>query len=468
MSAKLKNTILKGVTIESIGAEGKCVARHENQVIFVDKVAPGDVVDIKIIKKRKNFLTAIPVDFVKYSVNRTKPFCEHFGTCGGCKWQHIDYETQLKYKRQQVIDSLERIAKVNLPKINPILPAPDTRYYRNKLEFTFSNKRWLTADEIKTSDIIDRNGLGFHMPGRYDKIININQCHLQDDISNRIRLATLAYAKEKKMDFYDLMAHQGLLRNLVIRISNKKEIMVIVQFGRNDHEQINSLLEYLMHRFPEITSLQYVINQKKNETYQDQQIISFAGDTCITEEMEGLAFRIGPKSFFQTNSAQALELYRIARRYAGLTGGETVYDLYTGTGTIANFIAGQAGKVIGLEYVADAVEDAKNNSAINQITNTRFFAGDIKDLLNAKFISTYGAPDVIITDPPRAGMHRHVVETLLQIKAPKIVYISCNPATQARDIGILGDLYEVMEVQPVDMFPQTYHVECIVLLELRK
>ena len=467
MSAKLKNTILKGVTIESIGAEGKCVARHENQVIFVDKVAPGDVVDIKITKKRKNFLTAIPVDFVEYSVNRTKPFCEHFGSCGGCKWQHIDYETQLKYKRQQVIDSLERIARVSLPEINPILPAPDTRYYRNKLEFTFSNKRWLTTDEIKTSDVIDRNGLGFHMPGRYDKIININKCHLQDDISNRIRLATLAYAKEKKMDFYDLLEHQGLLRNLTIRISNKNEIMVIVQFARNDHEQINSLLGYLMHRFPKITSLQYVINQKRNETYQDQQVIAFAGETCITEEMEGLAFRIGPKSFFQTNSVQALELYRIARRYAGLTGGETVYDLYTGTGTIANFIAGQAGKVIGLEYVADAIEDAKNNSAINQITNTRFFAGDIKDLLNAKFISTHGAPDVIITDPPRAGMHRQVVETLLQIKAPKIVYISCNPATQARDIGILGDIYEVLEVQPVDMFPQTYHVECVVLLELK-
>lgn len=468
MSGKLKNTVIKGVTIESIGAEGKCIARHENRVIFVDKVAPGDVADIKIVKKKKNFLTGIPVKIVRYSEHRTTPFCEHFGVCGGCKWQHIDYETQLYYKRQQVIDNLERIAKVTLPEINPIIPAADTRYYRNKLEFTFSNKRWLTHDEIKTATPLDKNGLGFHMPGRYDKVININKCHLQDDISNRIRLAILHYAKEKKLAFYDLLEHQGLLRNLIIRLSNQKEVMAIVQFARNEKENIENLLEHVKNRFPEITSLQYMINEKRNETYQDLQIICYAGQPYITEEMGGLKFRIGPKSFFQTNSDQALKLYRIASQYAGLTGDETVYDLYTGTGTIANFVARQAKKVIGLEYVEDAVEDAKVNSSINQITNTRFYAGDIKNLLNEDFIATHTAPDVVITDPPRAGMHHHVVDTLLKVGAPKIVYISCNPATQARDIGILSARYDVLKVQPVDMFPQTYHVECVILLELRK
>ena len=467
MSVKLKNTVIKGVTIESIAAEGKCVAHYENQVIFVDKVAPGDVVDIKIIKKKKNFLTGIPVNFLEYSQHRTEPFCEHFGICGGCKWQHIDYETQLLHKRQQVIDSLERIAKVALPEINPILPAADTRHYRNKLEFTFSNKRWLTHEEIKTGVAIDKNGLGFHMPGRYDKVININHCHLQGDISNRIRLATLKYAKDKKLEFYDLLEHQGLLRNLIIRLSNQKEVMVIVQFARNEQDSIRSLLDHLKTCFPEITSLQYVINSKRNETYQDLEVISYAGKPYITEVMADLKFRIGPKSFFQTNSSQALKLYQITSQYASLTGEETVYDLYTGTGTIANFVARQAGKVIGLEYVREAVEDARINSSVNQIINTTFYAGDIKDQLNDDFISEHSSPDVVITDPPRAGMHRDVVDTLLKVEAPKIVYISCNPATQARDVGLLSSKYDVSKVQPVDMFPQTYHTENVVLLELR-
>ena len=468
MNVRLKNTVIKGVTIESIAAEGKCVARFENQVIFVDKVAPGDVVDIKIIKKKKNFLIGIPVNFVEYSKLRTEPFCEHFGSCGGCKWQHIDYETQLYYKRQQVIDNLERIARVPLPEVKPILPAADTRHYRNKLEFTFSNKRWITTEEIKSGRPIDKNGLGFHIPGRYDKIININRCHLQGDISNRIRLETLQYAKEKKMEFYDLVKHHGMLRNLIIRLSNQKEVMVIVQFGHNDHDNICSLLGHLKTRFPEITSLQYMINEKGNETYQDLEIIPYAGKPYITEDMGGLKFRIGPKSFFQTNSSQALKLYEVARQFAGLSGGEIVYDLYTGTGTIANFVAHQATKVIGLEYVEEAIENAKINSSINGINNTEFYAGDIKGILNEAFVASHPAPDVIITDPPRAGMHQDVVEMLLNIGAPKIVYISCNPATQARDIALLSSGYNVLEVQPVDMFPQTYHVECVVLLELRK
>lgn len=468
MSARLKNTVIEGVTIESIAAEGKCVARHEDQVIFVDKVAPGDVVDIKILKKKKNFLIGIPVNYVEYSKHRTQPFCEHFGTCGGCKWQHIDYETQLYYKRQQVIDNLERIAKVPLPGINPIVPAPDTRRYRNKLEFTFSNKRWLTNEEIKSDGALDKNGLGFHIPGRYDKVININHCHLQDDISNRIRLETLRYVKEKKLEFYDLLEHHGFLRNLIIRISNRKEVMVIVQFARNEYENICSLLEHLKTKFPEITSLQYMVNEKRNETYLDLEIISYAGKPYITEEMAGLNFRIGSKSFFQTNSSQALKLYEITAAYAALKGDEIVYDLYTGTGTIANFVAGHAKKVVGLEYVEDAIEDAKTNSSINGIKNTEFYAGDIKELLNEDFISAHSSPDVVITDPPRAGMHRDVIDMLLKVAAPRIVYVSCNPATQARDIALLASRYEVLKVQPVDMFPQTYHVECVVLLELKK
>ncbi len=467
MGRKLKNTVIKGIQIESMAAEGKCVGRYENQVIFVSNVAPGDVADIRITKKRKSFLTGVPVNFQNYSSHRTEPFCEHFGLCGGCKWQHIDYETQLHYKRQQVIDNLERIAKVDLPEIQPILPANEIQRYRNKLEFTFSNKRWLTSEEIKAETPIDKNGLGFHMPGRFDKIIDINHCYLQDKISDKIRLATLKFAKAQNMEFYDLIKHRGLLRNLIIRTSNQQEVMVIIQFARREEDNIQALLAHLEQQFPEITSLQYVINEKRNETYQDLDVILFSGKPYVTEKMEDLKFRIGPKSFFQTNSSQALELYNIARQYAGLSGNEVVYDLYTGTGTIANYVAAHASKVVGLEYVAEAIEDAKTNAAINGINNAEFYAGDIKDLLNDEFVTKHARPDVVITDPPRAGMHQDVIDMLLKVAPTRIVYVSCNPATQARDVALLSAKYQVTKVQPVDMFPQTYHVESVVLLELR-
>lgn len=467
MSRKFKNKILEKVPIESIAAEGKCIARVNGQVVFVKDVAPGDIADLKVIRKKKKFLEAIPLQIHQYSEARTEPFCQHFWTCGGCKWQHIDYQTQLYYKRRQVIDSLERIAQVQLPEINPIIASEDTRYYRNKLEFTFSNKKWLTKEEIDSGKDLDRDALGFHMPGRFDKIIDIDHCHLQPDPSNPIRLAVKQYARKKNLSFYDIVKQEGFLRNLIIRTANTGQVMVIIQFGYEDQQQIKELMHFTSNRFPEITSLQYVINPKKNETFHDLEVTTFAGEPFITEQMEGLRFRIGPKSFYQTNSSQASELYKIIRNYAGLKGNELVYDLYTGTGTIANFAAQRAKKVIGIEYIASAIEDARVNSVINNITNTGFFAGDIKDILNDDFLERYGQPDVVITDPPRAGMHEDVVGTLLKTNAKKIVYVSCNPATQARDIAKLDTRYEVKAVQPVDMFPHTYHVENVALLVRR-
>ncbi|MDN5201261.1 23S rRNA (uracil(1939)-C(5))-methyltransferase RlmD [Fulvivirgaceae bacterium BMA10] len=470
-----QNTVIKNVQIESMTAEGKCVARIDGQVVFVEKVAPGDVVDLKITGKRKKFLHAQPTDFQSYSEHREKPFCEHFGVCGGCKWQHINYETQLFYKRQQVIDSLERIAKVNLPEIEPIIPSGETAYYRNKLEFTFSNKRWLTYEEVRSDQELDRNALGFHMPGRFDKIIDIEHCHLQQDPSNEIRLALKEYAKKNQLDFYELSKFRGLLRNLIVRTSNIGEIMVIVQFGANEPTSIESVMQFLKEKFPQITSLQYVINTKGNETFHDLEVVRYSGQPYIIEEMDAgnggkevLKFQIGPKSFFQTNSGQAQKLYEITKKYAQLSGDEIVYDLYTGTGTIANFVARSAQKVIGLEYVEQAIEDAKVNSKINKIDNTDFFAGDIKDLLNTSFLDKHGYPNVIITDPPRAGMHVNVIDMLLKAEAEKIVYVSCNPGTQARDLALLDSKYKVEAVQPVDMFPHTHHTECVVLLELRE
>ncbi|MBO3699103.1 23S rRNA (uracil(1939)-C(5))-methyltransferase RlmD [Roseivirga sp. E12] len=462
-----KQKILEQVLVEGIAAEGKCIARVDDQVVFIEKVAPGDVVDVRVTRKKPSFMEATPVKFHSYSKDRVEPFCSHFGTCGGCKWQHIPYEVQLKYKHQQVVDNLERIAKVELPEITPILGSENIQFYRNKLEYTFSNWRWLTREEIDNSDDIDRRGLGFHVPGSFDKILDIDKCYHQPDPSNAIRNAVKEFCRENDFPHYDLKKKTGSLRNLIIRNSVRNEWMVIVQFAL-DEDRNQDLLEFIKTNFPQITSLQYVINNKANETFHDLEVKVYSGLAYITEEMEGIEFRVGPKSFYQTNATQAYELYKIARDYAGLSGTEVVYDLYTGTGTIANFVAKQAKKVIGIEYVEAAIKDAKINSEINGIDNTDFYAGDMKDLLNDEFMSQHERPDVIITDPPRAGMHADVVEMLLKIEATKIVYVSCNPATQARDIALLNAKYKVIKVQPVDMFPQTHHVECSILLQLRK
>lgn len=461
-----KKKVLEQILVEGIAAEGKCIARVEEQVVFIEKVAPGDVVDLMITRKKPNFMEGTPVHFHSYSKDRVEPFCEHFGTCGGCKWQHIPYDIQLKYKHQQVVDNLQRIAKVDLPEITPILGSAKTQFYRNKLEYTFSNWRWLTREEIEKSEEIDRRGLGFHVPGSFDKVLDIENCYHQPDPSNAIRNAVKEFCREHDFPHYDLKKQTGSLRNLIIRNSVLNEWMVIVQFALEE-DRNNDLLEFITNSFPQITSLQYVINNKPNETFHDLEVKVYAGKEYITEEMEGIQFRVGPKSFYQTNAEQALELYKVARDYAGLTGNEVVYDLYTGTGTIANFVAKSAKKVIGIEYVEAAIEDAKVNSEINEINNTLFYAGDMKDLLNDEFMATHEAADVIITDPPRAGMHQDVIDMLLKIEAKKIVYVSCNPATQARDIGLLDAKYKVTKVQPVDMFPQTHHVENVALLELK-
>ncbi len=464
--------ILKEILVEGMVAEGKCIARHEGKVIFIagNLVAPGDIADLRIIQKKKNYLEAIPVLFHSYSKLRITPFCEHFGICGGCKWQHIDYETQLKYKTQQVTDNLQKIAKVALPSIEDILPAPQTQYYRNKLEFTFSNHKWLIGHHIKPEEISDPQeslALGFHIPAKFDRIVDIEHCYLQKDPSNEIRLAMRDFAFKQNYSFYDARKYEGFLRNLLIRTTNTDDLMVIYIVGYEDKEAIQDIGNFLKEKFPQITSLQYIVNTKKNDSFADLEAQLFSGKPYITEQMEDLVFRIGPKSFFQTNSEQAYHLYSITRDYAEIKPEEVVYDLYTGTGTIANFVARQAKTVIGLEYVAEAIEDAKMNSEINGIKNTQFFAGDIKDLLNPDFMRKYPRPDVIITDPPRAGMHPDVIEMLLQLEASRIVYVSCNPATQARDLALLDGKYKVSKVQPVDMFPQTHHVENIVRLDLK-
>nr|WP_262896460.1 23S rRNA (uracil(1939)-C(5))-methyltransferase RlmD [Adhaeribacter terrigena] len=452
------------VRIEEMVAEGKCLVRYQNLVVFVKDVAPGDVVDLQVTKKRKSYLEAKAVKFHEYSDVRVQPFCEHFGVCGGCKWQHIGYETQLFYKQKQVKDNLERIGKVATADMLPILPSDQLSYYRNKLEFTFSNNRWLTYEQIKSGAEFDRNALGFHIAQRFDKIIDVQHCYLQPSPSNEIRLAVSEYARVNNLVFFDLIRMEGFLRNLIIRTANTGELMVIVQLGREEEENRIALLNFLLEKFPQITSLHYVINTKGNETFHDLDVVCYHGAPYIHESMEGLRFRVGPKSFYQTNSTQAYELYKLTREFADLTGKENVYDLYTGAGTIANFVARQAKQVIGVEYVPSAIEDAKINSEINAITNTHFYAGDMKDVLNDELFAKHGRPDVIITDPPRAGMHPDVIKMLLEVHAPKIVYVSCNPATQARDVEMLSEKYTVTKIQPVDMFPQTHHVENIVQL----
>ncbi len=472
MSRKRKELpLLEKITILDIAAEGKAIAKVDDLVIFVPYVVPGDVVDLQIKRKKNKYAEAEAVKIHEYSPRRAVPFCQHYGVCGGCKWQVLPYEEQIRHKQKQVTDNLTRIGKIELPPISPILGSEETTFYRNKLEFTFSNKRWLTMEEIQQNVTYDQmNAVGFHIPGAFDKVLDIEKCWLQDDISNRIRNAVRQYAYDHNYTFFNLRSQEGMLRNLIIRTSTTGELMVILICKIVEEEQMQQfreILQFMADSFPEITSLLYIANNKANDTITDQEVLVFKGDDHIFEEMEGLRFKIGPKSFYQTNSRQAYNLYKITREFAGLTGDELVYDLYTGTGTIANFVARSARQVIGIEYVPEAIEDAKVNSQINDIHNTLFFAGDMKDILTDDFISEYGRPDVIITDPPRAGMHGDVVEVILKAHPQRIVYVSCNPATQARDLALLDSDYEVKAVQPVDMFPHTHHVENVVLLQLR-
>ncbi len=467
MSRKMKNKVVENLRIERIASEGKCVGHYEGKVVFVQNVAPGDLVDVRITRGKSSFMEGEAIHFHEYSPDRAVPFCPHFGTCGGCKWQHIPYDLQKSYKRQQVVDQFQRIAKVEIPEVLPILGSAKTKYYRNKLDFTFSNNRWLTREEIDSGAAFERSALGFHIPKMYDKIVDITSCFLQNDLSNEVRNALRTFALENQLSFYDIRNQVGLLRNLIIRTTSTDESMVIMQFGSDNAEEIQTVMQFLADKFPQITALLYIINLKKNETFHDLEVITFAGMDYIEEKMEGLKFRIGPKSFYQTNSDQAYELYKVAREFADLKGNEVVYDLYTGTGTIANFVAHKAKQVIGIEYVEAAIADAKLNAAVNKIENILFYAGDMKDILNDEFLSYHAAPDVIITDPPRAGMHEDVVNMMLKLAAPRIVYVSCNPATQARDVALLSEKYQVEKMQPVDMFPQTYHVENVVLLTLK-
>ena len=472
MSRKKKALpLLENVKITAVAAEGKALARVDDTVVFVPYVVPGDVVDLQVKRKKHSYMEAVAVKIHEYSPLRAEPFCSHYGVCGGCKWQCLKYEEQLRAKQQQVVDNLTRIGKVELPDISPILGSAKTQAYRNKLEFGFSDKRWLTEEEVQQDTTYsNKNAVGFHITGAFDKILDIESCSLMDDINNRIRNDIRQYALEHGLSFYNLRENKGLLRSLMIRSSNTQELMFLVQFrieNAEEQAQAMALMQHLADTFPEITSLLYVDNHKCNDTFGDQEVHVFRGEDHIYEEMEGLRFKVGPKSFYQTNTDQAYVLYKVAREFAQLTGNELVYDLYTGTGTIANFVSRQARKVIGIEYVPEAIEDAKVNSQINGIDNTLFYAGDMKDILNREFIEKHGRPDVIIPDPPRAGMHADVVNTILFAAPRRIVYVSCNPATQARDLQLLDADYRVTRVQPVDMFPHTQHVENVVLLERR-
>ncbi len=461
-----KLPLLENISIIDAGSEGKAVGKSDELIVFIEGGIPGDVVDVQLTKKKKNYAEGRIVKIHQSSEKRSQPFCEHFSVCGGCKWQNLEYKWQLYYKQKQVADNLKRIGKIDLPEITPILASSRQQQYRNKLEYTFSNKMWLTLEEIQSGKPVEqRNALGFHIPGMFDKVLDIRNCYLQAEPSNSIRLAVKAYALDHGLSFYDIREHKGLLRNLIIRTSSTGELMLIFCFGELDQTNSSQLMDHILNLFPGITSLMYTVNLKMNDTIADQEIITYKKQGHFFEEMEGLKFKISPKSFYQTNSQQAHELYKVVREYAGLTGKELVYDLYTGTGTIANFIAAHAKKVIGVEYIADAIEDAKFNSTLNGIKNTSFFAGDMKVMLSDSFIETNGRPDVIITDPPRNGMDEAVARKIAALNAERIVYVSCNPATQARDLLILGENYEVTRIQPLDMFPHTHHVENVVLLK---
>lgn len=458
--------LLRGVTITDIGSEGNAIARIDDMVLFVPGMIPGDIADIQVRKKKKRYMEGVPVTIVQPSPDRIKPPCQHFGVCGGCRWQHLPYEKQLFYKWKQVRDNLTRISHTTIPEIDRIIGSEKEYHYRNKLEFTFSDKKWMTREEVSSGKEIEAApALGFHVPGIFDKVIDINECLLLPEPSDKIRNEVRRYALEKGLSFYNLRDHQGFLRNMVIRITTTGEVMVIMVMAQDEPSVRKQLLDHLAGCFPEITSMWYIINAKKNDSLTDQVPVHYCGNEYITEIMDELKFRVGPKSFYQTNSTQAARLYRITRSFAGLTGSENVYDLYTGTGTIACYLSSGAMNVTGIEYVNEAVADAKLNAAANNITNAEFIAGDMKDIFNEALFHSRGKPDVIITDPPRAGMHEDVVRVILNSGASRIVYVSCNPATQARDIGLLSQSYYVTRVQPVDMFPHTYHVENVVLME---
>ena len=459
--------IIENIEILDAGAEGKAIARYNDMVVFVPFVVPGDVCDIRIVAKKRRFYEGRAIKFHHLSDQRVDAVCEHFGTCGGCKWQNMEYGRQLFYKQKQVSDNFSRIGHLDFPEVLPIVPSEGSEFYRNKLEYTFSTLRWLLADEMDIApEDQDMDALGFHLPGKFDRVLDIKKCWLQPEPTNFIRLGIKAFAKEKGFTFFNIREFEGDLRNIIIRNSNTGNLMVIMVFGTENQEVIDAVMHYLSEEFTQITSLFYVINLKRNDSISDLEPLHYAGEAFITEEMEDLKFQIGPLSFFQTNSKQAYKLYSIAREFAGLTGNELVYDLYTGTGTIANFIAHQAGKVIGIEYIEPAVKDAQLNSSLNNLDNTAFFAGDMVKILTPEFIEENGRPDVIITDPPRAGMHEKVVQRIMEAEPEKVVYVSCNPATQARDISLMTSKYKITKVQPVDMFPHTHHVENVCLLEL--
>ena len=471
MGRKQTNKVIfENITVLDAGAKGVSVAKApEGQVIFIPNVVPGDVVDVQTLKKRKSYFEGKAIKFHSYSENRVEPVCQHFGACGGCKWQNMNYIQQLFYKNQEVYNNLKRIGKIELPDFEPILGSQKQYFYRNKMEFGFSDTRWLNETEIKSEDqsLSKKPALGFHIPRMWDKILDIEKCYLQEDPSNAIRNEVRRFATENDMTFFNARNHEGLLRTLMIRTASTGEIMVLIQFFKEDKAKRESLLNHIAEQFAQITSLQYVINSKANDTLYDQEIKLFKGRDYILEEMEGLHFSINAKSFYQTNSDQAHELYKITRDFAGLTGKELVYDLYTGTGTIAQFVSKNAKKVIGVEAVPEAIADARENAKRNNITNCEFYVGDMKNVFNDDFIALHGQPDVVITDPPRDGMHKDVVEQLIKIGADKIVYVSCNSATQARDLALLDVHYKVKRVRPVDMFPQTHHVENVVLLVKR-
>lgn len=466
MRKRRPNPHLENVRIVDLAAEGKAIARVDGKVVFVPFAVPGDLVDIQVSKKRKSYMEGFVTTYHELSPSRIEPFCSHFGVCGGCKWQSLPYAMQLELKQKQVVDQLTRIGKIELPEISPILGSGKTKFYRNKLEFTFSHNRWLTRDEIASGEDIDQHPvLGFHVPGKFDKVFQVNECYLQPEPSNSIRLAVNAFALSNGYTYYNIKEGKGLLRNLIIRTASTGDVMVILSVFEDDNARVHALLEHIKNLFPQISSLMYAVNPKVNDTINDLDIICYHGNDFIMEQMEGIQFKVGPKSFYQTNSHQAYELYKIVREFASLAGNELVYDLYTGTGTIANFLAGKCAKIVGVEYIPEATEDAKVNSSINGITNTHFVAGDMKDVLTEPFFAEHGFPDVIVLDPPRAGVHPDVIENVRMVSPKRIVYVSCNPATQARDIALLGDGFRVTRVQPVDMFPHTHHVENVVLLE---
>lgn len=466
MSRKGKYPLLENVRIEDVAAEGKSLAHVDEKVVFTTFAVPGDLVDIQITNKRHSYMEGYVVKYHEYSPLRVQPFCEHFGMCGGCKWQNLPYSEQLKFKQKQVTDQLTRISRVELPETLPIIGSANIKHYRNKLEFTFADTRWLTFDEMERG-VAQSPALGYHLPAHFDRVFDVHNCYLQPEPSNSLRLAVKAFAIENSISFMNLRNKQGTLRNLIIRTASTGDVMAILSVTEMN-SKVEQLLNFIVSTFPQITSLFYVINDKVNDTINDLDLVLFSGNDYIMEEMEGIKFKVGPKSFYQTNSHQAYELYKVAREFAQLNGNELVYDLYTGTGTIANFVANRAKHVIGIEYVPEAIEDAKVNSLINGIKNTEFYAGDMKDLLTLDFIRGHGKPDVVILDPPRAGVHEDVLNALLQAAPERIVYVSCNPATQARDIAILDQKYEVVRIQPVDMFPHTHHVENVVLMIKRQ